>query len=656
MKKSSLLFILILISFFGFAKDTLRIISPDKRIQVNVWSNDMLYYEVLYDKKAAIAPSIIDMELLNGIKLSNDLSVRSSKQHSVNEIIISPVPDKRRNIPDVYNELHIQFRKNFEVFFRVYNDGVAYRISSKIKDSITVKNETAQFNFPFNDTVYYPQVHKREDADIFHTSFEELYRVTPLDSIDNNSIAFSPVLIYSSRHPKIVITESNLDDYPGMFLSGNNNTSLHGVFAPYPLEEQVVEGDYPQRIVTKRADYIARTNGTRNFPWRVIILAKEDKELPSNDLVYRLGSPSRLKDVSWIQPGKCTDEWIIDVNLFNVPFKSGVNTASYKYYIDFAKRFGFDRILMDAGWSDTKDLFKINPNINMDSITAYAKQQGIKISMWTLAMTLDRQLDSALEQFKKWGVDFIMTDFIDRDDQKTVNFYKRITEACAKANIMIMFHGAYPAKGFNRTYPNNITREGVLGSEYNAWSDKPTPEHNLVIPFTRMLVGPLDYEPGILDNATQAQFRPIWGKVMSQGTRCHQLAMFVVYDTPLPIFSGNPSQGYMEQGFMEFLGSLPNTWDETKILDAKVSDYIITAKKKGDDWYIAGMTDWSSRDLVIPLDFLEEGNYKATICRDGINAERYASDYILEEKQLQKNDRLTIHLAPGGGFLIRLSK
>ena len=656
MKKSSLLFILILISFFGFAKDTLRIISPDKRIQVNVWSNDMLYYEVLYDKKAAIAPSIIDMELLNGIKLSNDLSVRSSKQHSVNEIIISPVPDKRRNIPDVYNELHIQFRKNFEVFFRVYNDGVAYRISSKIKDSITVKNETAQFNFPFNDTVYYPQVHKREDADIFHTSFEELYRVTPLDSIDNNSIAFSPVLIYSSRHPKIVITESNLDDYPGMFLSGNNNTSLHGVFAPYPLEEQVVEGDYPQRIVTKRADYIARTNGTRNFPWRVIILAKEDKELPSNDLVYRLGSPSRLKDVSWIQPGKCTDEWIIDVNLFNVPFKSGVNTASYKYYIDFAKRFGFDRILMDAGWSDTKDLFKINPNINMDSITAYAKQQGIKISMWTLAMTLDRQLDSALEQFKKWGVDFIMTDFIDRDDQKTVNFYKRITEACAKANIMIMFHGAYPAKGFNRTYPNNITREGVLGSEYNAWSDKPTPEHNLVIPFTRMLVGPLDYEPGILDNATQAQFRPIWGKVMSQGTRCHQLAMFVVYDTPLPIFSGNPSQGYMEPAFMEFLGSLPNTWDETKILDAKVSDYIITAKKKGDDWYIAGMTDWSSRDLVIPLDFLEEGNYKATICRDGINAERYASDYILEEKQLQKNDRLTIHLAPGGGFLIRLSK
>ncbi|MGN6618958.1 MAG: glycoside hydrolase family 97 protein [Ilyomonas sp.] len=656
MKKSSLLFILILISFFGFAKDTLRIISPDKRIQVNVWSNDMLYYEVLYDKKAAIAPSIIDMELLNGIKLSNDLSVRSSKQHSVNEIIISPVPDKRRNIPDVYNELHIQFRKNFEVFFRVYNDGVAYRISSKIKDSITVKNETAQFNFPFNDTVYYPQVHKREDADIFHTSFEELYRVTLLDSIDNNSIAFSPVLIYSSRHPKIVITESNLDDYPGMFLSGNNNTSLHGVFAPYPLEEQVVEGDYPQRIVTKRADYIARTNGTRNFPWRVIILAKEDKELPSNDLVYQLGSPSRLKDVSWIQPGKCTDEWIIDVNLFNVPFKSGVNTASYKYYIDFAKRFGFDRILMDAGWSDTKDLFKINPNINMDSITAYAKQQGIKISMWTLAMTLDRQLDSALEQFKKWGVDFIMTDFIDRDDQKTVNFYKRITEACAKVNIMIMFHGAYPAKGFNRTYPNNITREGVLGSEYNAWSDKPTPEHNLVIPFTRMLAGPLDYEPGILDNATQAQFRPIWGKVMSQGTRCHQLAMFVVYDTPLPIFSGNPSQGYMEPAFMEFLGSLPNTWDETKILDAKVSDYIITVKKKGDDWYIAGMTDWSSRDLVITLDFLEEGNYKATICRDGINAERYASDYILEEKQLQKNDRLTVHLAPGGGFLIRLSK
>ena len=261
--------------------------------------------------------------------------------------------------------------------------------------------------------------------------------------------------------------------------------------------------------------------------------------------------------------------------------------------------------MMDAGWSNTKDLFDINPNINMDSIAGYAKQQGIKLSMWTLSMTLNKQLDSALKQFQKWGVDFIMTDFIDRDDQPTVNFYKRIAEACAKAHLMIMFHGAYPPKGFNRTYPNNITREGVLGSEYNAWSDKVTASHNCIIPFTRMLAGPLDYEPGLLDNATSKQFKPIWGKVMSQTTRCQQLAMFVVYDDPLPIFSGNPSQGYLEPKFMELLGSIPSAWDTTIIIDAKVGDYIITARRKNNDWYIAGMTDSSARDINIDLSFLK---------------------------------------------------
>jgi alpha-glucosidase len=276
--------------------------------------------------------------------------------------------------------------------------------------------------------------------------------------------------------------------------------------------------------------------------------------------------------------------------------------------------------------------------------------------MWTLAMTLDKQLEPALEQFNTWGVDFIMTDFIDRDDQTTVRFYQRITEACAAHKLMIMFHGAYPPKGFDRTYPNNITREAVLGSEYNAWSDKPTPEHDLVIPFTRMLAGPLDYEPGILDNATKSQFKPIWGKVMSQGTRCHQLAMFVVYNSPLQIFSGNPSQGYMEPQFMELLGSIPSTWDTTIIPDAKVSDYIITARKHDDEWFVAAMTDWTERLLKIPLSFLPKGNYEATVCKDGINADRYPSDYIINTFSVSNSDSINIDMAPGGGYLLKLKK
>ena len=651
--------LIIFCSFFSFtleAADSLTVLSPDKSIHVTINTNKSLTYSITIDNKKIIEPSVIDMQLTDGKKLSDYLSVQSTKYNSINQFIEQIVPYQQKNIPDVYNEVIIQFKKNFSVIFRVYNDGVAYRIVSRFKDPITVKNETANFNFIKGANVYAPLIQKREGLDIYHTSFEELYQYKSLDSISSTNEMFSPALVSTMDNIKIAITESDLLDYPGMFLKGTNNFSLQGDFAPYPEEEKIVEGDYPEMVVTKRADYIAKTTGSRNFPWRVLMIAKHDKKLPENNIVYRLATPSRLKDVSWVHPGKCTDEWIIDVNLFNVPFKSGVNTASYKYYIDFAKRFGFDRIMMDAGWSDTKDLFKINPNINMDAIAAYAKEKGIKLSMWTLSMTLDKQLDSALDQFNKWGVDFIMTDFIDRDDQKTVNFYQRITEACAAHHLMIMFHGAYPPKGFNRTYPNNITREGVLGSEYNAWSDKTTPEHDLILPFTRMLAGPFDYEPGILDNATKAQFRPIWGKVMSQGTRCHQLAMFVVYDNPLQIFSGNPSQGYIESKFMELLGSIPTTWDTTMILDAKVSDYIITARRKGEEWFIGGMTDWSSRNFTIPLDFLSEGNYEATVCEDGINSDRYPSDYSIKIFEATNKDSIQIQMASGGGYLLRLRK
>jgi alpha-glucosidase len=387
-----------------------------------------------------------------------------------------------------------------------------------------------------------------------------------------------------------------------------------------------------------------------------MLIAREDKGLPANDLVYRLASPSTIQETGWIHPGKGTDEWIIDINLFNVPFKTGINTETYKYYIDFAKRFGFDRIMMDAGWSDTRDLFKINPMLNMDTIAAYAKARGIKLSMWTLSLTLDRQLDSALKQFQHWGVDFIMTDFIDRDDQKTVNFYKKITEACANAKIMIMFHGAYPPKGFNRTYPNNITREGVLGSEYNAWSDKPTSMHNCIIPFTRMLAGPLDYEPGLLDNATPKIFRPIWGKVMSQTTRCQQLAMFIVYDNPMQIFSGNPSQGWMEPDFMELLGSFPTIWDTTLILEARVAEYIVTARRNGNNWYIGVMSGEIVYYCTVDFSFLPVGHYTATVCSDGINADRNAIDYKIEKTVLHSGNKMPIHLAPGGGFVIRIIK
>ncbi|HZY83087.1 MAG TPA: glycoside hydrolase family 97 protein, partial [Cyclobacteriaceae bacterium] len=562
--------------------------------------------------------------------------------------------EKRSRIRDHYQQLNLSFKSKLNLEVRVYNDGFAYRFTSAIKDSIIVEKETAEYSLPPGSRFYGSPVNKRSDVDEFHTSFEEPYLVKPADSIGTDKLFFSPIMIAHANGVKTVITESDLEDYSGTFLRFNDGKMLGGVNAPYPLETRVNPGEFPAEVVTRRADYIARTVGTRTFPWRVFMVSERDSELPSNDMVYRLGSPSRIADTSWLNPGKGTDEWIIGVNLFNVPFKAGVNTATYKYYIDFAKRFGFQRIMMDAGWSATTDLFKINPDINMDEISAYAKSQGIALIMLTLAWTLDHQLDAALKQFKKWGVDFIMTDFMDRDDQKMVNFYHRIAKACAEQKLMIMYHGAFKPAGFSRTWPNSITREAVLGSEYNIWSEKAHPDHDLLLPFIRMTAGPMDYEPGILDNATQKTFRPIGDKVMSMGTRMHQAAMFIVYESPIQLFSGNPSQGSMEPQFMELVGSIPTVWDETIVLDGKVGEYIVTARRKNGVWYVGGMSNWSGKTVEIDFSFLGEGEFEMTEAIDGVNADRYPSDHLITKKAVPK--KASVAMAKGGGFVLIIRK
>ena len=656
--KNLLFFLLLFYAMSGYSatKDTLTVQSPNGTLCVKVWMGNQLTYKIMCQGKPLTGNSVIDLIQLNGKALSLQNRITSSSIKPVDSEILVPVPDRRKHMRDSYNQLTLSFKQPYTVTFKIYDEGVAYRISTLFKDSIYIKNEVARFSFINHPSVYFPLIHKKNNADIFHTSYEELYPLLVMSAISDTTTGYSPLLVVPQDGPKIAITESDLRDYPGMFLRGTGTDALNGTFAPYPLEEKSTGEFYSQMIVTKRAGYIAYTAGTRHLPWRVLMVAAEDKELPVNDMVYKLAEPSKMKDVSWVHPGKCTDEWIININLFHVPFKAGINTATYKYYIDFAKRFGFDRIMMDAGWSDNNDLLRIIPEINMDTLSAYAKKQNIKLSMWTLAETLDRQLEKALDQFDKWGVDFIMTDFIDRDDQKTVNFYERVAKACAAHKIMIMYHGSYAPKGFNRTYPNAVTREGVMGSEYNIGSDKVTPHHDLMLPFTRMLAGSFDYEPGMLNNATKAGFRPIEGMPMSLGTRCHQLAMFVAYDSPIQIFAGNPSQGTNEPDFMNLLGSIPAGWDETVIPEAKVGEYIVTARKKNNDWYVGGLTDWTARDFNLKLEFLEDGKYLATLCMDGLNAEKYPADYTITSFEVTRQSVERIHLAPGGGFMLKIIK
>ncbi len=653
MKHLQHLFFSTIITTNCFAQQAFSLYSPDSSLRIAINTTGKISYQLFASNVLLLSSSSIDLHLTNGAQLSNKIQVVNAQFNTKKESVTVPVAYRRKNILDHYNQLLLTFKQPYALEFRLYNNGMAYRIGTKFKDSIIIKNETALFEIDTTAWVWFPQIGNRTDMDRYHTSFEGQYKKDVVSNLSDSVVIFAPITVSLPNGYHLAFSDANLIDYPGMFLKPMA-AGLAGEFAPYPTNEKLTEGGFPQLIVTERASYIVKTKGTRTLPWRAVLVAKNDIDLPGNDLIYLLGDATELKDVSWIKPGKGTDEWITGINLFDVPFVAGLNTATYKYYIDFAKRFGFTQIMLDAGWSDYQDLFKINPDIDMNELVAYAKTQNIKLMLWTLCSTLDKQLDSALKQFSKWGISSIMTDFMDRDDQKMVNFYHRMAKACADHKISIMFHGAFAPKGFNRTWPNAITQEGVLGAEWNIWSDLPTPEHNVALAYTRMLAGPMDYEPGLLLNAQKTQFRMVEKNPMSQGTRCHQLAMFVVYDSPLQIFSGNISQGLKEPLFMEFLGCLPTTWDDTKILQGKIGEFIITARKKGNEWFIAALNNSVARDISIPLDFIDAGKYKLTICKDGLNAHNYAADYELTEKQMSAGELLNIHLAPGGGFLVRL--
>ncbi len=535
----------LLLVFNAIAQQSYSLYSPDSSIRLEIKTKEKLSWH-LYSGKEFLAQSTnVDLQLKDQKKLSDKLVVSSHRYTRSNETIIVPIPYRRKMIADKYNQLELIFKEPFSIQFRLYNDGMAYRIGTKFKDSIIIEKENALFEVEANAAIWFAHIDKRQNVDRFHTSFEAIYAKQNLSAISDTMLTYAPVTVSLTNGYHLAISDAGLFDYPGMFLQKKGD-GLQGVFAPFATKEKLMEGEFPQYVVTERADYIAKTKGTRMLPWRAVLIAKKDIDLPSNDLLYILGDRSQVDDVSWIKYGKGTDEWITGINLFNIPFKAGLNTVTYKYYIDFAKRFGFDQVMLDAGWSDVKDLFKINPDIDMNELLAYAKEKNIRLMLWTLCSTLDKQLDNALKQFNKWGIASIMTDFMDRDDQKMVNFYHRIAKACAENKISIMFHGAFPPKGFNRTWPNAITQEGVLGAEWNIWSELATPDHNVAIAYTRMLAGPLDYEPGLLLNAQKDQFRPIGKNPMSIGTRCHQLAMFAVYDSPLQIFSGNISQGLKE--------------------------------------------------------------------------------------------------------------
>ena len=621
--------------------------SPDTRIEIRVHTSGQLRYDVLLRGNALLENSTLSLDVEHK-KLGLHPKVNSAKQRSNDQVVEPVVRQKFAKIRDRYNELRLTMDGGYSVVFRAYNEGVAYRFETTLPDKqVKIYGEEANFNFPTNFVVYYPQ------EDTFYSHNERKYLPQHLSEIAPMFIATLPAVVDVRGGAKLAIAESDLSDYPGLWLQGSApQFALKATFPPYPLkEQQTSDRDYK---VVEAADYIAVTAGTRTFPWRVLGIADHDGDLITNQLVYLLESPSNVEDTSWIRPGKVAWDWWNDWNIDGVDFHAGINTKTYEYYVDFASKYGLPYIILDDGWYKLGDLLQVNPDLNMEELVSYANQKNVGLILWASWKTLDDQLIPALDQFDKWGIKGIKVDFMQRSDQIMINYFDKVCREAAKRHMLVDFHGDQKPAVMTRTWPNLINTEGVRGMEWSKWSWESEPAHNISLPFTRMFLGPLDFTPGAMRNATRQTFAPIGSQPMAMGTRCQQLAMYVVYEAPLQMLSDSPSNYLREPEAMEFLAAVPTVWDETRVLDAKMSQYVLLARRNGSDWYVGAMTDWTPRDLEIDFSFLPDGNFTLDSYEDGVNADRNASDYRKTTKQINRTTKMKIHLAPGGGFAARI--
>jgi alpha-glucosidase len=635
---------------------TYDVVSPDGVITVHVSSSATFEWSVQHRGQQIIAPSAISMHLGTGEVLGHNAKIISATTDSVNALIV-PLNYKKASISDQYHQLILTCKGEYSVIFRVYNEGAAYRFVTKKKGELIVRHEEANFNFTDDDTAFLPYMWDYRGNQFFNSSFEALYKNIRLSQFAADSLAFLPALVDVGNGKKAVILEADLEEYPGMYLNLNSTgKGLKGVYAPYPLETRLGGYENMNIIPTKRAEYIAKTTGTRNFPWRAVVVSQSDKELLNNDLVHKLASPARITDCAWIKPGQVAWDWWNNWNITHVDFRAGYNTATYNYYIDFAAANNIPYIIMDWGWSGRADLIKVTPEIDLHAIIEHGNAKGVGVILWASWHAVTLQMDQAFPLYAKMGVKGFKIDFIDRDDQLAVASTYEIAKKAAEHHLLIDYHGVFKPAGLQRTYPNVIGYEGVKGLENVKWAMEDAPRYAVSIPFIRMMAGPMDYTPGAMRNVNKENFRPIGGQPMSQGTRCQQLAMYVVYEAPLQMLSDSPTLYMKEQECTDFITSIPTTFDETTALDGRVGEYAALARRKGNTWYVGAMSNWDARDLTLDCSFLGEGVYDAVVFRDGINADRDGTDYKKETIKISAGEKVTIHLAPGGGWAARLNK
>ncbi len=646
MKRLFLLsFLLLLAVNYSFSKDY-KVSSPDGKIVVTISAGTDVKWSATYEGREIITSVKAGMTLGTNKVLGENETVKKAVYGQVNQVIEPVVPNKRSKIPDNCNTILITFKSGFGIQFRAYNDGIAYRFETFLKDDIIVKNEITELQFPAKSYSWYPL----EESFMSHN--ERTFIHSSLDTISEKHLASLPTL-FVANGINVLLTESDIDDYPGMWLRGAGSGKLTGIHPYYP-EEEKLKGDR-NLMVTKTKDYIASTKGTRTFPWRAFVIAGNDGQLIESDLVFKLAPPNKITDTKWIKPGHVAWDWWNALNIYGVDFRAGINNDTYKYYIDFASKNGIEYIILDEGWYKSGTVLESIPAINVPELCKYAESKNVGVILWVVWKTFWDKMDDACALYEKWGVKGVKVDFMQRDDQKVVNFYHEAIQKTASHHLIIDFHGAYKPDGIGRTYPNAMTREGVKGMEHSKWSKDITPDHDITLAFTRMVAGPMDYTPGAMVNMDRSNFNPQFSRPASQGTRVHQMALYVIYESPLQMLSDSPTNYMREQECTDFLVKIPVVWDELKVLDAKIGDYLLLARQSGKDWFIGALTDWSKREMEIDMSFLPAGDYEMEIFQDGINADRHAQDYKHMKTSVKSGDKMKINLAPGGGWVAKVS-
>ena len=657
--------------------DGVTFTSPDGHLKVNIKGEKQLSYTI-YEGTVA------DVEGVYAIDNNISMEFEGLKQGKYTISAPKHVKEsftamnyKLTSFTGEYNQVIAKNSNGVNVEFRIYNEGVAYRFfTTSTKKEWKVKNEVAEFNFPNDNIAYLP--YSTSTSNPKSTAFQSTYDVAPLSQTKSTE-AFLPAMV-DCKKAKVTILETDVEGYPGMFILPGNKKLALGVniyglcadFAKYP-KSFTTSPWRMQRYVAETEDFIAKGKGQRTFPWRILAISHDDTEMPTNTLAYQLASPSRLKgNLSWIKPGKVAWDWWNDWGLTGVDFSSGINQQTYKYYIDFASKNGIEYIILDEGWYVPKsgDMLTVVPELDLPELVKYGKSKNVDIILWTVFNVLDDQLDEACEKYSKMGIKGFKVDFLDRFDQDAVDMAYRIAERCSKSKLVLDYHGVFPPQGITRTYPNVINFEAIFGMEEVKWTqrvkhevngrmvdepEKNMPEFDVTFPYLRGMVGPVDFTPGGMRNATKNDFQPVYSNPVTMGTRCHQLAHYIVHESPLTMLADNPTIYMKEQECTDFITSLPTVYDEMQCVAGEVGKYIVMARRQGKKWYLAGQTNWDSRDIKVAFDFLPSGNYKATIFQDGTNADKNASDYSVRTINVDRSTILNMHLASGGGFAIKIN-